>query len=40
VTETDENAPPPIITTEDTAPNPDAHIGTLDEDDGGGTLAP
>ncbi len=40
VTETDENAPPPIITAEDTTPNPDAHIGTLDEDDGGGTLAP
>ncbi len=40
VTETDENAPPPIITTEDAPPNPDAHIGTLDEDDGGGTLAP
>ena len=43
VTEPDESQPPPpIITTEMAAhpQDPNAHIGTLDEDDGGGTLAP
>ena len=40
VTETDAQAPPPIVTGDDQPTNPDAHIGTLDEDDGGGTLAP
>lgn len=42
VTEPKPDDPDPIVTSEVPPPpvNPDAHIGTLDEDDGGGTLAP
>ncbi len=40
VTETDEDEAPPIITAREAIADPEAHIGTLDDDDGGGTLAP
>ncbi len=40
VTEADEDEAPPIITADEAPVDPEAHIGTLDDDDGGGTLAP